>query len=1058
MTETVPREIRDDLLERIQTDLAGPGSSQEVIDEWPTDRYLTGILFAPDQKLPQEENEVAPEAAGEAGVEQDEGRNEIGLHHAFRPSSMGLSFAVVSGTDEIELRVTGGRYRRRWRDPESGELTDEDLGRRQKCWLREPFEASGRISVSAGYREFGLEEVADVPGAEDFAISLRVDTYRDDALGVTLVLLNQSEREKDTRITAEQSHLFQARLRVETVGGNFTTRRSGRGATGGRDARVNELLYRDVEDFASGHTCSATWEKHDGRCVAVKTTWFPAATIFPTSHEGDLELQELLADSDRARLFDARWLAECGDPADLATGLSRLPEAYRSWIGRQQGRMESLERDHLQKTASQNLDLCERSAQRMEEGISLLERDDRIRRAFQIAQLAMALQHEDEGLRWRPFQIGFQLQTLASLADPNHDDRDLMDLLWFPTGGGKTEAYLALTAFILILRRLRPEGEAGDGGGVGVLTRYTLRLLTIQQFERSARLICALEGLRRGLLDDRVEEDLGKEPFRIGLWVGGSGTPNRREEAEASPREARLLVRCPWCRTEFSAPAPKQYRPDCNDQECAFGRTDTPLPVLTVDDDIYETPPSLLIGTIDKFAQLVRKGETGKLFGLDTSHAPPDFIIQDELHLISGPLGTIAGLYEAAVDMICERSGANPKVVGSTATIRRADEQVRALFDRQVFQFPPPALDADNSFFAKEDTSSPGRQYVGMTTAGRSAKYALQALSASALQGGRHLRNKHGPSGADPYWTLVSYFNSLRELGGALALMEDDVRASIEAFAKRHEEKAREPEPPSELTSRVASEEIPEILSYLENRLDGSGEVLDSVLATSMISVGVDVPRLGLMVVNGQPKTMAEYIQATSRVGRRHPGLILTLYNAMKTRDRSHYETFVTTHQALYREVEASSVTPFASRARDRALKGVLIGLVRHLVPGMREDPQLTEDRRRQAEDLAARLLERVRSIGSDRPGIRDDLRSMEKEIERILDDWEGKGAVRRYWATHPSHADKSLLVSAEEHSTATGDGAGWVNRLWPALNSMRAVEPSVEFRMKKQPEKTQEV
>ena len=880
-----------------------------------------------------------------------------------------------------------------------------------------------------------------------------MDSYREEARGVTLVLLNESEREGDSRSTAEKSHLFQACLRVEAVGGEFTTRRSDRGARAGRDARVNELLYRDVEDFASGHTCSATWEERDGRCAVVKTTWFPAATIYPTSHEGDRELQELLSESDRARLFDARWLSECDDPAELAAGLNRLPETYRSWIERQRARAESLDRDSLQRTASENLDICERSARRMEEGISLLKRDDRVRRAFRIAQRAMALQHQEEGLQWRPFQLGFQLQSLASLADPDHDDRDLMDLLWFPTGGGKTEAYLALTGFILILRRLRPAGDTGDGGGVGVLTRYTLRLLTIQQFERSARLICALEGLRRDLLNDRVEEELGDEPFRIGLWVGGSGTPNRRGEAEENPREARLLTRCPWCRTDFPAPSPGHYRPNCEDPGCEFGRIEEPLPVLTVDDDIYEMPPSLLIGTIDKFAQLVRKGETGRLFGLGTSHAPPDFIIQDELHLISGPLGTIAGLYEAAVDMICERRGSTPKVVGSTATIRRADEQVRALFDRQVFQFPPAGLDADNSFFAKEDTSRPGRLYTGLTTAGRSAKYALQALSGSALQGGRHLREKHGPEDADPYWTLVSYFNSLRELGGALALMEDDVRASIQAFAERHEEEAREPEPPSELTSRVASEEIPEILGYLENRLDGSGEVLDSVLATNMISVGVDVPRLGLMLVNGQPKTMAEYIQATSRVGRRHPGLILTLYNAMKTRDRSHYETFVSTHQALYREVEASSVTPFASRARDRALKGVLVGLVRHLVPGMRDDPQLTEERREEAEELAARLLDRVRSIGSDRPGIRDDLRAMEKEIERTLDDWEGKGAVRRYWATHPTHADEALLVSAEDHSTATGDGAEWVNRLWPALNSMRAVEPSVEFRMKKQPD-----
>lgn len=1036
---------RDRLLDRLRTDLIGPEARREVLEqERPSDRYLTGILYCQNEEIPDEENEAAPESAGEPDqLSGETSREEIGLHRAFRPSSMGLSFVVSSDTEQLEVQVTGGRYVRRWEE-DDGELTDQNLGRKAERWMRREVEI--RAEVYVGEAGFSAKELAldtDDGPSPDLSLGRQVDRHGPDSIGVTLVLSNEAQKGEGP-LDALQLH--QAKITVRCRDGEF--RSKGGTDAGGetRDARVNALLYRNRQSFASGHTCSAEWTKQEGNCVEVRSNWLPTATVYPISHEGDRELADLNADP-HADLFSAGWLARQENPEALAEELRKLPERYDQWIERQREAAGGLDPE-FQAQAEENLDRCATSADRMREGIRLLKSDEVVRRAFRLSQESMDLQHREEPLRWRPFQLGFQLQALASTANRDHSNRSLMDLLWFPTGGGKTEAYLGLAAFVLFHRRLREPTPDGDGRGVGVVTRYTLRLLTIQQFERTAQLVCACEGLRSGILSSDIDTSgLGDAPFTVGLWAGTSATPNRRSNARSRPESARVLEECPWCKERLPSPTSGAYKPVCENEECQFGAADGALPVLTVDEDIYEDPPSILIGTIDKFAQLVRKEAPGRLFGANTDHAVPDLVIQDELHLISGPLGTLAGLYETAIDILCDEQGRLPKVIGSTATIRGAGSQVLSLFNRQVAQFPPPAIDADNSFFAVEDREASGRKYVGVSTAGRSAKFALQTVCASLLQGTEGLREE-GVSEAeiDPYWTLLAYFNSLRELGGALSLMEDDVRNTIKAITRRRGEQHRLPNPPTELTSRVSSEEIPRILKELEKSLDDDGWAKDTVLATNMISVGMDVPRLGLMVVNGQPKTMAEYIQATSRVGRRHPGLIVTLFNAMKTRDRSRFESFASWHRTLYRQVEASSVTPFAPRARDKALRAAIVALCRHLVEGMGDDPTLDEDRRQEAERLAQRIVRRASEVTEDGA---NEAAEVEHELQAILDEWEMQGNVERYWATVPSHADSALMVGAERHAAAGGDGSSdWTSQLWPTPNSMREVEPSVDFRL----------
>ena len=801
-----------------------------------------------------------------------------------------------------------------------------------------------------------------------------------------------------------------------------------------------------------GHTCSARTvfaDAETGRLEFLKTDWVPSATVPSISDRGD-GVFEALRVTQESRPLEAAWLANA-EPSHLAAGLERLVSAYREWIGQEEQRIDQLP-EHLRPQARLHLEQCRHGADRMDEGISSIATDGGVRSAFQLSQRAMELQFgwrpNGGRLVWRPFQLGFQLLVLSSLAERPHPDRHIMDLLWFPTGGGKTEAYLALTAFVIVLRRLRSTTH-DDGTGVAVLMRYTLRLLTIQQFQRAAAMILACELLRRRSREPQHGiPDLGETPIGIGLWVGGGATPNSLQEARDlppdSPSTHEQITACPACGELLRwAVTRRESSAEClsDPSICELAATGNRLPVWTIDEEIYRHSPALVIGTVDKFAQIVRNMETRALFGGLSRSAPPDLIVQDELHLISGPLGSIAGLYEVAIDELCRRDAVRPKIVGSTATIRRAHDQIRALFDRGTYQFPSPGLDAGNSGFAVIDTNQPGRLYIGVTTAGRSATYMLQALVASLLQSASD--PMASPEERDYYWTQVVYFNSLRELGHALVLMQDDVPVSLGQLSARRGEPSRRIGVPAELTSRVRSYEIRDMLERLGTSAS-SPKAVDLLLASNMISVGMDVPRLGLMVVNAQPKTLSEYIQATSRVGRGAvPGLIITMYNNMRARDRSHYETFETWHRSLYRDVEATSVTPFASRAQDKAVHAVLVALARHKIPGMDQSPVLDDLRRPQVEQVASLIEQRVARVDSTEQA------NVSRKLRDLIDEWASRPDLQTYWDDY--HRRTSLLMSAEQYAARVGvethlESEGARRALWPTPNSMRDVEPGTPF------------
>lgn len=1146
MTTAVTSEtVRRELIDALRLDLVGPSNdhafARELLPEPPSRWYLTGFLVPVDAPEVQKIDEAATEEVDGAGDTQ--GTDDAGApdpaaaRKKILPSSMGLSVLVPAEAHELNVHVSWGDYAYEGEEQEAVE--GENTGDGQTDAGGEPQAGGQNKERKRGRRRIPRQRDALVTIPRD---GKPAETALQDAGGLVLIvtarpvsgvavvagrlpagtrsvsvfLVNRRPPQSDG---AYKAFAFQAGLRV-TSPIPFVPRPDLRGGLNGGlddwDERLADLQYRDVFEYAVGHGVSAESElEADGSCRGVRTTWIPSAEVERVA-PADI--------SDVERRMEA--LGSLADGADASAKLSPLVAGYRAWIAAQRSRCSGLEPDRA-RTAE---DLCveaEAAASRIEAGIALLA-DPQVLEAFRTANRVMAraarqreaMQRQTDPSQvpapeWRPFQLAFILMTLRGILDPFHAEREAVDLLFFPTGGGKTEAYLGLAAFALVLRRLRNPGIRS--AGMTVLMRYTLRLLTLDQLGRAAALTCALE-----LEREQDPAKLGSWPFEIGLWVGQAATPNRMgwqgyrgpgEDQTAYIKTRRFqqgtsktppipTEQCPWCGTKLTkasfrlvpnAQRPKDLKTYCVNYQCPFsGAADRPLPIVAVDEPLYRRLPGFVIATVDKFAALPWTGEVGGLFGLvnsfdrDGFYGPcsdrsgsalpdglpaPDLIIQDELHLISGPLGTIAGLYEAALDALATRTvdgrPVRPKIIASTATVRRAETQIRALFERpRVSIFPPPGVDRRDTYFARTlpAAASPARLYVGVAAQGRSLKVvllraALALLSAAqvayAREGGQ--RNLQNPG--DPYMTLLGYFNSLRELGGSRRIVEDEVTTRLSEYGRR-----RRLEPADrifkdrkiayevlELTSRVPTDRVADAkrrlsLPFFED------ERVDVALATNMISVGLDIIRLGLMVVLGQPKTSAEYIQATSRVGRDpdRPGLIVSLLNVHKPRDRSHYERFAMYHASFYRGVEPTSVTPFSPRALDRALPATLVGLCRHanreMVPSLGAGEilrlrsaltrfaQILAERARnhravredEGERLYARVYERCNGLLNDWLRIAEELRRNGTQLQYQQDPGT-PGARLLYEFLHPDLP-----------------GLPAIRRKFRAHRSMRDVEPNV--------------
>jgi hypothetical protein len=1026
MTSVTSVEVRDQLVQTLRRDVIGPGPDdidlqRERLDDKPSGWYVTGFLAPLPEPGRDEQEELGEEGdpyfgddiggdaeTGPARAADDRPEDDPPAAPIRAPSSLGLTVLLDASVAEVTVKLSWGDYVTV--PPLSPEkLLDDADDAPEVVWDRIPGEANLSIPVPVNGRRSkipvpGSSGVRRPSGALQIEAHARPyevqepDGSRRKLRVLTIMVVNRRNPVRRRRYQ-DVSYAFQVRLCIHCKEGLYPrSNMRGFGSTD-LDEAVADLHYRDVCEYAVGVNTSATWKADPDGVVREAGT-----DCLPTAEVERVEPNESSANV----VFDLEQLARLasGQPYDLETALKGLPAAYEAWIAAQSPLIEAIQGQSRQATARHLIDAAHQAKARISEGISLLTKDPHARRAFRAMNEALARANRQRKAgrggdpaaqtppAWRPFQLAFILLNLSGLQNPLHVDREVVDLLFFPTGGGKTEAYLGLAAWTIAHRRLTNGGKLG--AGVSVLMRYTLRLLTLDQLSRAAGVICALELMRRETAwRENSKPILGDWPIEIGLWVGSAATPNRlggRGDTGLKTAVGRVrrfmrdgkdapapIKTCPWCGEPFTRDsfrcvpnnvAPQNMEIGCANSRCAFG-AGVALPVLTVDDAIYRRLPAFLIATVDKFAGLPWIGKVGAFFAhadredengfygaADDRRAgrrlfngarllPPDLIIQDELHLISGPLGTVAALYEVALDRLCSRQVGDrmvrPKIVASTATVRRAEKQIDALFDRtRTAIFPPPGPDRRDSFFAVTVPTSqdPGRLYVGLAAPGKGPKLLfLRALTTLLAAGAKEM-----PSGeaTDPYLTALCYFNALRELGGARRIVEDEVRAKLANYGRSRRRLSPQDQPFEnrslreilELTSRESTDKVAAAKDAL-GRPASEPDGVDVALATNMISVGLDIGRLGLMVVQGQPKSSAEYIQATSRVGRvaEKPGLVLVLLNVHKARDRLHYEGFRLFHGSFYRTVEPTSVTPWAARAMDRALAPAVVALARHLEP-----------------------------------------------------------------------------------------------------------------------------
>ncbi|AOL02464.1 DISARM system helicase DrmA [Burkholderia contaminans] len=1177
-----PAYIRELLQLAAIDDLLGPagGPHELIVDMGVRDRYLVGKLAPREaaergQEFPVDPDEVEDDAddlivkaqpeGGDVpvpkGASEAEPPDEIDAssNQSLVPSSFGMTFCVDGVAERIEVEARWGSYERV--SNEEHELTRPN-GQKAKVWQRVPCGGKVVLPLIEGVIPHQAPDVSRP--AVRLQGSIRARNANGDRL-VTLFLINAQEEPKTNRDTA---WLFQPELIVRAeanVSNRAIFRRrpvllpESADSTETDDLRERlslEMIYRNRVEFAVGHGVAvhAVTSESDGVMLAteVRTSVLPQYEVQVTETPGrDPADRPAMKEMVTSGLLDMQRLAELG-VAELVDALNLLTKDYASWIALQRARIGA-DVVGYDSQASQALDRCQEIQSRLQQGIDTLTSDENALAAFRFANRAMAIQRvrsqyalevrrgrdvtvdQFDRPEWRPFQLAFLLLSIPSLADPTHPDRvqpmeSHADLLWFPTGGGKTEAYLGVAAFTMAIRRMQGRlGGYDSSRGLAVIMRYTLRLLTLQQFQRATALICAMEKLRRDALI-QGDESLGKEPFTIGLWVGNKVTPGTTDESHYAIQTLRdpsknkagrtsplQLTSCPWCGSSIDPGKDVVVDRErgrtvvyCGDKKssCVFSRgrsSNLPhpgIPVLTVDEEIYHRPPTMMIATVDKFAMMAWRGQVRTLFGRVSQECerhgllwheadccngnhqaakglsavrvknvapirPPDLIIQDEFHLISGPLGTMVGLYESAVDELCawkfDGKTVKPKIVASTATVRKAKEQVNNIFMRRVSVFPPHGLDVEDNYFSVQRSieERPGRLYLGVCSPGSSRPAMLIRVYTAFLTAAQALFDRFGEP-ADPYMTMVGYFNSLRELGGMRRLAEDDVQtrsyrvqmSMVErpALAQRSVNNIRE------LTSRVSSQDIPKYLDDLEVKFkatfdtesgqyvtkwnEGDPRAIDVVLATNMLSVGVDVNRLGLMAVNGQPKGTAEYIQATSRVGRSFPGLVCTVLTWARPRDLSHYETFEHYHATFYKHVEAQSVTPFSPRAMDRGLTGALLSLMRlendAFSPNIgaseldkSDKPEITE---------AMNVLVRRAWNVSETHTIKN---LAERELKERADEWAKEVSVPGRTLAYEKRGAQAATIKGLIETPGTKT---WSN--WTVPMSMREVEPGVRLIM----------
>ncbi len=1092
--EFVEPKVVDDKFSEPKSYPTGPWvgpNGEEVLPDPPKNVYLVGTLGPSmlmtameqgteiDQSvLDEAESEI--QSGGEFGdidVSETEGDGdtdedvEVSADKELGSAqeSIGISIRVDSDVESIEICLRGGGYK---------EIPVAQSNR--AWWIRRDISFCAKLSAT----ESNSQDFSD--GDIEVQIGIDVRTDETDTKVCTIWARNRGA-DVSTFIEATRKTLFQVRLTAD-----LAERPKPYAPFTNHSASSLDLLYQTITLFSIGHGCDSKVEKLEG-IYRVSSISMPIVNV-----------SGLTPDIKKDGLKYAVGMNDLGDLNSKAiAAVERILFDYENWITLRRGEIPAID-TALQQIANDHIDECERFLGDIKDGWQLIHSNDDISRCLRDASKAMSLQRvgsgaplravafSDDGTlsiegvnphstaseqsEWRPFQLAFILASLRKMTDENAENKGEVDVIWMPTGGGKTEAYLGLAAFTILWEKLH-QTRSGKSSiqNTKVLMRYTLRLLTVQQIQRATSLICALELTRR-----EFPEVYGNAEVRIGAWLGNKVTPGKRKDAVSNFKASlkfgtdyqSITKKCPWCGSQMGHVHKQQIAgfkmtliqqlnthrilTFCPDTSCPFsahtavgpsGATiERGIPIFEADEDVYASRPDFVVGTVDKMARISWRPESQSLFGLSggtRAYDPPRLFVQDELHLIAGPLGSIDGLFEVMLEHLCEADGGRaPVLVAATATTKNYRDQVQALYARSARVIPPPGLTIDDSFFAEKDPNSQGKTYVGICSGGHSGATNLQTNVLSLLS---HQPPALESAGAnpDPYWTNITFFSSRRSLGLLTSAVETTLKSRLnymnalsgirtgDSVPDKVRRATRYIRSVRELTA-TSSEDVSRVLADLEISKNQE-KCVDLCFATSMIEVGLDVPRLGLMTVMGQPKSASQYIQVTGRVGRHHsaPGLVVTVLNSRIARDRAHYEGFSAWHERLYASVESASVTPFTTRALEKSAPSVLTAMLR--IIGNSKNP--SQDIAKYWSTACSVLAARAAKVGG----------SSSKHLTTVV---HALGLI----ANRPEVAQMKWTTEDEGKNEpftfAMGSTTSSVTRPhWKILNSMRSVDQDANMK-----------
>ena len=1231
--------MREKFIEELLKEVLGPREGcNEVMYENPAIEYLTGVLIPkPNVNEVKQNSSLENEWEEEDDIhapEEDNLNENFGdvfpseLDPKLRARSFGISFVLESLNPKLDVCISWARY------ISNG---DED----NEKWERHPFYKILNFDVDFDEKE---EIIGDDFDKDSVKIIVKTKKVENEGLNILISFVNnltQSETYLDV-----DNMIFQPSIRINSDS-DFSN-------TINKDVYEDKLsfVYKDNHIRARGHMCSSLWKDVDyidkfdlddiwpdgsffiaennelKRFIEpqLRTEFVPLAPMgLPSFDIFDGKQKEL-------NLLNAEVLSEIWSENEIDEQLSVIVNEYSDWIASQEEKVE----EEFEYISQKIIDDQIKARDRIQEGIDTLKKDEKARLAFCFANKAILTQFKwknnqkkeimdtsndgdiDESFNWRGFQLAFFLMNIEPIVNPDSEYRDVLDLLWITTGGGKTEAYLAIMAFTIAYRRLTNENY----GGTSIISRYTLRLLTIQQFERTLLLVTAAEYLRvfdsDGHIGWRPEKCTIKDDwiygslrFSIGMWVGSAVTPNNLLEygandifsalavlKKSNPRSLKYkpnpvqVIRCPVCGNLLSIPdggiptgeifnvvvklndnnlekicnklrsinyieeivasdlnhkngnvtlgfrfneivdqeklndlfadfkkffsvlSLSIYHPGyfginesedngnysdfeifCTNPSCSLNSNvswkegepfeenekldiyyekiiDTPftnssripIPAYVIDEQIYSRCPTIIIGTVDKIARMPYNGRIANIFGNVSLYnkyygflknenmfpknisdmnkdknipvdnfLPPDLIIQDELHLIDGPLGSLFGIYELILESIIKQNGINPKYIASSATIKNAVNQSRLLFAKGLFQFPPHGLELDNNFFVREsddpwDETNPGRIYMGVYAPGRGPMTPQVRLWSNML-----CTSSKFVEGEDKlfYSTIVGYFNAMRELGGGISLYKEDINERVNRLDSL------------ELSSRLSSSEIPLELNKIQNDgIKNKSPNFKAIFTTSMFGTGVDISHLSLMVLNGQPKTTGSYIQASGRIGRKHGGLVITFLKAGRPRDLNHYEMFPAYHYKIQTDVEPISVSPFSSGSLEKSVGPAIVSFFRNAI-GMDfdwdiEPVKLNEISDEDYKKLKNLLIDRLDFIIDNE----DDLNKIKTSFDSAFGEWKTKTNEIGFDYTDAPNNRKNVVLGDYYHEY--DDTLESIFEKAP--NSLREVEESTMF------------